>query len=205
MALTFPVDPAIGFEKFKFGLARKSLALVSPYSGKQQTQSFPYALWKVDATLSPIDCISYPVAAGKMRSFMAQLQGLVQPFSITPPGVTTPATGYNGLTGAVNGSGQTGTPLVTNGWANSAAILLEGEHFSVNGEFKVTTAVVNSDSKGNATISFMPALRASPVTATSIVTASPQVSVAADKDDVAMWDIGVPVIQSFSFTALERI
>lgn len=79
-------------------------------------------------------------------------------------------TGVQGGAGAVNGAGQTGSSLVTNGWSNSITNLLRaGDIFTIAGVRQinpltrqstgqlrqfVVLANVNSDGSGNATIPF---------------------------------------------------
>ena len=73
----------------------------------------------------------------------------------------------------VNGASQTGSSLITDGWTPSTKnMLMQGDYFSVNGELKQVTDNVNSDSGGNATISFKPALRESP-TEDAAITVNP--------------------------------
>lgn len=92
-----------------------------------------------------------------------------------------------GGTPAVNGAGQTGSSLVTNGWTAAAALRLKaGDTFTIAGVFAVNpqsrastgqlrqfvvTADVSSDASGNATIPISPAIVTSGAFQT--VTASP--------------------------------
>lgn len=92
-----------------------------------------------------------------------------------------------GGTPAVNGAGQTGSSLVTNGWTAAAALRLKtGDTFTIAGVFAVNpqtrtstgqlrqfvvTADVSSDASGNATIPIFPAITASGAFQT--VTATP--------------------------------
>lgn len=80
---------------------------------------------------------------------------------------------YAGV-GVVNGAGQTGSTLITNGWSvNITGLLNVGDVFTVAGVFAinpqnrqttgalqnfVVTAIANSDSGGNSTISIYPAI-----------------------------------------------
>jgi P22 coat protein - gene protein 5 len=82
--------------------------------------------------------------------------------------------GAYGGTGVVNGAGQTGSSLVTNGWTASITGLLNlGDVFTIAGVFAVNpknrqstgslqnfvvTATANSDTGGNSTISIYPAI-----------------------------------------------
>lgn len=92
----------------------------------------------------------------------------------------------------VNGAGQTGSSLVTNGWSNSITGLLNvGDVFTIAGVYAVNpqnkqstgqlqqfvvTATANSDGGGNSTISIYPAITTSGAYQT--VTASPANSAA---------------------------
>jgi hypothetical protein len=87
----------------------------------------------------------------------------------------TVGTHSTGSTPLVNGASQSGASLVTNGWANSTAVLKAGDVFTianvyaVNPESGVSTAVlrqfvalsdVTSDGSGNGTISISPSITA---------------------------------------------
>lgn len=77
-------------------------------------------------------------------------------------------------TGAVNGAGQTGSSIVTNGWGTSVTGLLNiGDVITFNGVYAVNpqnylstgalknftiTSTINSDSGGNATLQIFPAI-----------------------------------------------
>ena len=81
-------------------------------------------------------------------------------------------------TPVVNGAGQTGNALVTDGWDVSInGVLLPGDMFQVtNGtlhQLLMVIAQANSDVNGNSTILFEPALRFSPTTLSGLVLTSP--------------------------------
>lgn len=64
----------------------------------------------------------------------------------------------------VQGAGQTGQSLDTDGWGGSQTVMKAGDFFSVEGDTKVyqLTEDVISNSGGEATMTFFPALRVSP-------------------------------------------
>ena len=91
-----------------------------------------------------------------------------------------------GSTPVVNGANQTGSSLVTNGWANNTQVLNHGDVFTIPGVFAVNprnrrstgalrqfvaSADVTSDGAGNATIPIKPAITTTGAYQT--VTASP--------------------------------
>lgn len=102
--------------------------------------------------------------------------------------ITNQTTGPLGGTPLVNGAGQTGNSLVTNGWTAAAALRLnQGDIFTIAGVYEVNpvslqstgrlkqfvaTAAVNSDGAGNATIPISPAI-VGPGTGFQNVTALP--------------------------------
>lgn len=101
--------------------------------------------------------------------------------------VNSQTVGPLGGTPAVNGAGQTGNSLVTNGWTAAASLRLNlGDIFTIAGVYSVNplskfstgklqqfvvTAATSSDGSGNATIPISPAIVTSG--ATQNVTASP--------------------------------
>lgn len=62
----------------------------------------------------------------------------------------------------VNGAGQTGRSLNTDGWPNSTTVLSAGQFVTIGNQLLQLTADVTSNGSGQATISFEPAIRVSP-------------------------------------------
>lgn len=88
----------------------------------------------------------------------------------------TTGTHTTGSTPLVNGASQSGSSLVTDGWANSTAVLTVGDVFTIANVYAVNpqnrqstgqlqqfvvTSAVTSDGSGNATISISPSITAS--------------------------------------------
>lgn len=69
--------------------------------------------------------------------------------------------GAGGGTPRVNGGGQSGTSLITDGWPNSTAILKAGDLITIENDRKVYQIVsdVSSNGSGQATLTIYPALR----------------------------------------------
>lgn len=196
--ITFPTG--INFESYTLRLMRKTIALQSPYSGKTQTLVMPFALWDFNGKFSQQVLIN----AGSLRSFLAQLEGMGNTFQFVPPEYSKPSTGYAGAAGLVNGASQTGLSLITNGWTASAAIFLAGDYFNINGEFKIVTANVTANISGQATIPFEPLLRASPANSLALTIVNPYVTLAANDDNTASWNLSPPIEYGMSLTATER-
>jgi hypothetical protein len=92
-------------------------------------------------------------------AFLTKQAGQAGTFDVTLTGL--PRLGAGGGTPLVNGNGQTGTSLITDGWPNSTTVLKAGDFFSIAGDNKVyqATADVASNGSGQATISLYPSLR----------------------------------------------
>ncbi len=75
----------------------------------------------------------------------------------------------------INGASQTGNSIVTDGWTNSATgVLLAGDLIQVRNQLvMVTTASVDANGSGQATIDVVPAVRIAPSDNSAIVTATP--------------------------------
>jgi len=106
----------------------------------------------------------------------------------------------------VNGSGQTGTSLVTDGWSNNTLILREGDFIQVEPATKVyqVTADVTSNGSGAATIPIYPALRSSPGD-NAAVTPNPLFLMALTGDTVEVgWDQCV-IVPDFEVSLVEVV
>lgn len=104
-------------------------------------------------------------------SFLVSRAGQVADFTVSVPGLNVPRGTAVG-TPIVNGSGQSGNTLISDGWAAGAAVLKKGDWIEIEGDRKVyqITADVTSDGSGNAYLPIYPALRRSPGDNTTIHT-----------------------------------
>jgi SPP1 family predicted phage head-tail adaptor len=74
-----------------------------------------------------------------------------------------PSIGIVADTPKVNGAGQTGASLITDGWKpNASGVLLAGDYVGTPDELNIVAANVDADNYGNATLTFERALIASP-------------------------------------------
>ncbi|HEX5320431.1 MAG TPA: P22 phage major capsid protein family protein [Stellaceae bacterium] len=129
----------------------------------------PAAYWSMAAGLSGLYVTS--VAEPALKGFLAKIAN----FSIyEDQNVQAQTVGALGGSGQVNGAGQTGSSLITNGWSNSVTGLLnQGDVFTIAGvnavnpqNFQstgvlqnfVVTATANSDGSGNSTIGIYPSI-----------------------------------------------
>lgn len=192
-----------GFTTYTLKLQRKTIQLQSPFSGARQVIAQPYALWAFQGKY----VITDETQAGLLRAFLTLLEGTSNYFKFFLPGYTALKSGYSGALN-VNGASQTGKSLICNGATPSITNLVQpGDYVVINGagfpELKMITANASSDVSGNITISFEPAIRVSPTTATAVVISNPYVMLQSVNDDNASWDMTPPLISQFELNCLE--
>ena len=152
--------------------------------------------------------LSFPLRVQKLvlaRPWWAaliQLAKLDNQFQIFPPGWEQGA-GYSGANPLVVGGAQLGTSLVCDGAATNDLVLLAGDGFDVNGEFKVATADANSDGVGNVTFNFEPALRASPANNAPVEVKAPLITMRMISPVVGV-SASLPDRINISFEAVEH-
>lgn len=132
----------------------------------------PAAYWSLANALTTLFVKS--VAEPALKGFLANIAN----FEIyLDQNIQAQTVGAYAGSGVVNGAGQTGSTLVTNGWnASITGLLSVGDVFTIAGVFAinpknrkstgslqnfVVTAAANSDSGGNSTISISPAITTS--------------------------------------------
>lgn len=153
-----------GFSSYTLKLIRKSVQLLSPFTGRRQVVAYPFALWNFSGKFSTADLNN----ASLLRTFFGQLQGSANKFRLPLPEYSGPTTGYIASSGIVSGAGQTGNSLVTNNWVPTSVIFNPGDYFTVNDEIKIIRSPVSSNGSGVATITFDPPLKASPLDQTQL-------------------------------------
>lgn len=199
-----PVPAKFSFTKVaSFKLQRSSNILRSKFTGQAQVIVYPFAVWMLQATLVEYDGLD----AGKIRSFLAQLDGQKNTFRLPVPGFTRPMTGYLGpVTGLSANAAARASVITVYGLITNVPILAEGDYFTINDELKICTQAANSDGTGQATINFKPPLRKALLAgAQTILFQNPTILMRAADDDVADWGISAPVRQQTKFNAVEDI
>lgn len=193
--ITLPsIPPATSMD---FKLVRGDQALEF-FSGAEVTVQSTKAIWVLSFPLR----VQKLTAARAWWAAMVQLAKLDNTFNIYPPGWEQGA-GYTGATPLVQGASQLGTSLVCDGAATSDTVLLAGDPFDVNGEFKVATADAVSDGSGNVTFNFEPALRASPPNNDPVEVKTP-VIIMRMMSPTATVGAGIPDFINMSFEAVEH-
>ncbi len=199
--LMLPSSP--NFKSARFGLVANTRTFRAPVTKSVQTLELAGALWSAQYEL-PI-MVGTGVNAANWTTFLSELMGEAGRFSGYDPRRRTPRGSIPG-TPLVMGASQTGKSITTDGWGtNETGVLLKGDYFSVNGEYKkVTDTSVNSDGvgSGEATINFVPPLRASPANDAPLTVTGALVTMKLTSDAQSMWDEDI-IMHGFSFSAEE--
>jgi hypothetical protein len=170
--VTIPTTP--GMANAEIGMNDAVAMFASPFTGVQQTQSFPGGdSWDATVTLPPM----YRATAWPWEAFLAELRGKLNVFQLSDPRVKSPI-GSGAGSPKVSTSGSNNLPmttsLVTRGWTPTTfRLLMPGDHFQVGYRLYRTCEQVNSDASGNATITVWPSLRETPPDGTPLVLAKP--------------------------------
>lgn len=152
--ITFPSTPKP--QTMSWRLVQPAQVNVSGWTGKRQVIASGRGWWECQFGLPPIVGTTNVNA---WRSFVAQARGGANDFQVP---VDPTAQSSASATPLVNGAGQTGRSLVTDGWPVSTTILYAGQFVTIGNQLLQLTSNITSNGSGQATISFEPAIRVSP-------------------------------------------
>ena len=152
--ITFPSDPAA--QAVSWTLVQPAQTNVSQWTGARQTLGSNRGWWECEYTLPPIVGTTN---ANPWRAFLAKTQGQANDFQVSVDPV---AQSTSSATPRINGAGQTGRSLVTDGWPTSTTVLQAGQYVTINNQLLQLTANVTTNASGQATITFEPPIRTSP-------------------------------------------
>lgn len=176
----------------------------SPFTAVQQVYRYTGQFWEADITLPPMKRAD----AEYWISFLLKLNG---PFGTFLMGDPNGATARGAATGTplVNGAGQTGNELVTDGWTTSTTgILKAGDYIQLGTGatsrlYKVLDDV-NSDGSGNATLTLWPDLRSAPADNAAITVSNTKTTFRLNSAQTS-WDINEATIYGLTFGAREAL
>jgi hypothetical protein len=176
MAITYPLTLPATFRRASWRISGRSSAAVipSPFTFEEEVQVWPGQGWRVELAVPP-----QPEAyARAWCAWGLSLNGREGTFLMGDPSRPAPR-GVGTGTPLVNGAGQTGQTLVTDGWtASQTGILKAGDLIQLGSGstayLHMILADANSDSGGNATLDIWPRLRASPSDNATITTVQPK-------------------------------
>lgn len=200
MTILLPSPP--NFTRSTFGLEAHTQAFTSPLTRNTQRVVLAGARWTFSGTIRRMR--KDEKLARDWISFFLQCEGMANTFNAYDPDRRT-ALGKLGGTPLVNGGSQTGSTLTIDGCtANVTNWAMAGDYFAVNGEFKQLTAPVNTNGSGQATLSFKPALRASPADNAAVDFLTPTCTMILTDDKQGVWDADANgVYEEKSFSAVE--
>lgn len=152
--ITFPSSPKPSGMSWR--LVQPAQQNMSEWTGARQVLASGRGWWECSVTLPPI---VGEAAVNPWRSFFGLARGAANDFQVP---VNEIAQSSSTATPLVNGAGQTGRSLNTDGWPNSTTVLSAGQFVTIGNQLLQLTADVVSNGSGQATISFEPAIRVSP-------------------------------------------
>jgi len=126
---------------------------VSDWTGRRQTIASGRGWWECQIALPPIVGTTNVNA---WRSFIAKSRGRANDFQIPVDPIAQSASTATPL---VNGAGQTGRTLATDGWPVSTTVLVAGQYVTINNQLLQLTENVTSNGSGVATLTFEPPIR----------------------------------------------
>ncbi|HEM8304977.1 TPA: hypothetical protein U2M51_001184 [Providencia rettgeri] len=147
-------------------LISNSKTFVSVFTGSAQTVRYPGSRWRCDLTLNNL----IDEKSRLLEVILAQLDGesgRIKLFDWVRMGANDVGEPI------VSQPNQMGRTILTKGWRPNSLVLKAADNVTINHELKKVTSDVMSDAQGNATISFSPMLRYSPVMGDKIEVKNP--------------------------------
>jgi len=206
MAISYPLSLPTTSGIMRVRLVANDVVGVSqsPFTAVQQVYRYSGQFWEADITLPPMKRAD----AEYWISFLLKLNGPYGTFLMGDPNGAT-ARGAATGTPLVNGAGQTGNELVTDGWTTSTTgILKAGDYIQLGTGatsrlYKVLDDV-NSDGSGNATLTLWPDLRSAPADNATITVSDTKTNFRLNSAQTS-WDINEATIYGLTFGAREAL
>ena len=174
---------------------------VSPNSFDSQVQEWSGQRWTVDVQLPPLTRDQ----ARLWIAFLAALRGPRGTFYVFDPATILPYGPASG-TPRVNGAGQTGNVLVTDGWTPSiSGILKAGDKFQLGNFLYMVLQDADSNGSGQATLDIWPRLRSATVDDESLITVKPKGIFRLPNQINQLWSADEAQIYDVGFSAVEAI
>lgn len=198
--LTFPWDQVSAPSRVSFRLVARTQTFQSPFTGSEQTAELPGPRWEADITWAALT----KAEVRRLRAVLLQLRGRAGRFYLHDFSHTAPD-GVGTGTPRVNGGGQTGASLLTDGWTPSTAgILKAGDYFSLpTGELKMLVADADSDATGAATLQFEPPIRVSPANNASLTLIRPSAVFRLADDNQDQFAVEGSLVEQYTLRAVE--
>ena len=152
--ITYPSTPKP--QGMSWRLVMPAQTNVSDWTGRRQTIASGRGWWESQVTFPPIVGTTNVNA---WRAFIAKSRGKANDFQVP---VDPTAQSSVVATPMVNGAGQIGRTLSTDGWPLSTTVLQAGQYVTINNQLLQLTENVTSNGSGVATLTFEPPVRISP-------------------------------------------
>lgn len=152
--ITYPSTPRP--QGMSWRLVMPAQTNVSDWTGRRQTLASGRGWWEGQITFPPIVGTTNVNA---WRSFIAKSRGAANDFQVPVDPVAQSASTATPL---VNGAGQQGRTLNTDGWPLSTTVLQAGQYVTINNQLLQLTESVTSNGSGVAVLTFEPPVRVSP-------------------------------------------
>lgn len=152
--ITFPSTPRP--QSMAWKLIQPTQVNISSWTGGRQVLSSGRAWWECQYSLPPIVGTEN---FDSWRAFLGAAHGATNDFQ-----VPVDPTAQSSLTNTVlvNGAGQTGRSIATDGWPNSTTVLYGGQYVTIANQLLQLTQNVTSNGSGQATLTFAQNVRAAP-------------------------------------------
>lgn len=149
--ITFPSTPKP--QTMNWRLVQPAQNNVNAWTGARQVVASGRGWWECELMLPPIVGTDNFNA---WRGFTAAMRGAANDVRIPVD-----PTAQSALTNTVrvNGAGQYGRSVNTDGWPNSTTVLKAGQFVTIDDQLLQLTADVTSNGSGEATLTFEPSLR----------------------------------------------
>ena len=203
MSIVYPLTMPTtgGIRKLTLGMKNANYRQRSPFSYKSFVQDFGGDHWVAQVELSKMT----KTDADQWIAFLNSLRGTVGSFYLSDPLRLTPKGVATG-TPLINGAGQSGRSLITDGWTNSTTgILKAGDYINISSHYYMITKDVNSNGSGQATVDIMPSLREVYPDNTAIVVSNCKGVFALSSSDTQLHSVDFEKFHSIEFTCEEVI
>lgn len=207
MTITYPLTfPSVGIVSSSFRLVRATSESESPFTFAQQVYKFPGERWEGEVTFKPVRRAD----AAEIQGFLGELYGTYGTFLYgDPDALEQGLRGAGGGTPLVKGAGQTGNNLLIDGLTAALAnVYRKGDYFQIgtgtSSRLYMITQDINSNTAGEATLQFVPALRSSPADNAPLTFTSAKGLFRAS-ERIAQWDSNHAMIYGFTFAFREAV
>lgn len=191
--ITLPATPKPASAAWR--LVQPAQQNISDWTGRRQVLPSGRGWWECSISMPPI---VGSTSAGTWLAFLANTAGTANTFNV-PAAIAQ----QSALTATVlvNGAGQTGKTLATDGWPTSQTVLKAGQFVTVNSQLLQLTADATTNSSGQVTLQFAPSLRLSPADNLAVEYKNPYAVMSLTEDTGYSVDLGA--IYSLQFQLRE--